>query len=318
MKKIRKRNRRQKPAVKASFTAKLRAALSALLGVGLASLAVVAAGFALIVAAVSWFLLTTPDAKDLDQCITAQMFKVPLCPRSSAYVRLGGISKHMQNAILVAEDGSFYDHDGIDWVELKSSFETNLARRRFARGGSTITQQLAKNVYLTADKTLIRKLREALIAIRIEKLYGKTLILEKYLNVVEFGPRIFGIKAAAATYFKKSPAQLDLAEAAWLAMLLPNPEKYGVSFRTQKMTPFAVRRMSQILDRILARGKADPLETDLAKEKVKSLFGAPAPPPALDVISENLGGVEPESESEPTETEGSARELEEELENWEE
>jgi len=123
----------------------------------------------------------------------------------------------------VSEDASFYDHKGIDFVEMKASIERDIKEGRFARGGSTITQQLAKNLYLSTEKSLIRKVREALIARRLEKHLTKDRIFHLYLNVIEFGPRVFGVQAAARHWFGKDTGELTLEEMVRLAVIIPRP-----------------------------------------------------------------------------------------------
>lgn len=206
----------------------------------------------LLIVAASWILVTTPDAREMRGCITTAMYEVNLCPKSPNYVPLDQISTVAQQAILVSEDSSFFSHHGFDWFEIKNSFDRNLEKKTFARGGSTITQQLAKNVFLSKDKTIARKLREALLTYQIEENFTKKEILEKYLNVVEFGPGIYGIKAASQHYFHKPPSQLHLLEAAFLAFLLPNPKDYSISYTKKTLTKFARQRVLQIIQRLAA------------------------------------------------------------------
>jgi monofunctional biosynthetic peptidoglycan transglycosylase len=179
----------------------------------------------------------------------------------------------MRNSVVVSEDSAFWDHKGIDWIELRKSFETNLEKGRIARGGSTITQQLAKNVYLTSEKSLLRKIREAVIAIRLERRYEKNTILEKYLNVVEFDKDVYGVKNAAQHYFEVSPAQLTIAQSAWLAFLLPNPKKYSVSFHKNKLTPFAFRQMREIINRLWRFKRITENEKNMAVREARAFFG---------------------------------------------
>lgn len=218
----------------------------------------VVSGFVLLFIAIAALVLTLPDVGQLEKCFTASMFKVYLCPQSDNYVRLQSISPYVIHAVIAAEDGSFYSHKGFDWHELKASLQTNLRSGGFRRGGSTLTQQLAKNAFLTQDKSLLRKLKEAYLANAIENKYKKDFILEKYLNVVEFGPNLYGIKAAANHYFQKSPAALHPLEAAFLAFLLPNPKEYSKSYRKGHLTQFARKMVSVILRRMVAFGKLSP------------------------------------------------------------
>lgn len=186
---------------------------------------------------------------------------------------LAQISESLQNAIIVSEDSAFWDHEGIDWIELRKSFETNIEKGRFARGGSTITQQLAKNVYLSPEKSVLRKIKEAVIATRIERQFKKKLILEKYLNVVEFDKDVYGIKKATQHYFQTTPRSLTIAQSAWLAFLLPNPPKYSISFHRNKLTPFAFKQMSEIINRLGRFKKISESDRAAALNEAQSMFG---------------------------------------------
>lgn len=144
-------------------------------------------------------------------------------PPQRVWVSYGAISDHLKRAVLVSEDASFFNHPGIDFQELQAAMKTDWESMSFKRGGSTITMQLAKNLYLTPSKNPLRKLREILIAWQLERALSKKRIFEIYLNVVEWGHNIYGAEAAARYYFSKSAAALDPLEAATLAALLPNP-----------------------------------------------------------------------------------------------
>jgi monofunctional glycosyltransferase len=141
-------------------------------------------------------------------------------------VPLSRIAPEMARAAVVAEDGRFWEHEGMDWDALRDAMERNLEKGRLRAGGSTITQQLAKNLYLSPARTPWRKLRELAIARRLEGRLSKKRILELYLNVIEFGPRTFGVEAAARRYMGKSARDLSRAEAARLAAVIPSPRIY--------------------------------------------------------------------------------------------
>lgn len=136
------------------------------------------------------------------------------------------ISNNLRRAVLVAEDAAFFDHEGIDLKELRASLEHNWEEGRFERGASTITQQLAKNLYLSPSRNPVRKLKELLITRRLEAALSKRRILEIYLNVIEWGSGVFGAEAAARKYFGVSAAQLSTEQAARLAAMAPNPRFY--------------------------------------------------------------------------------------------
>ena len=137
--------------------------------------------------------------------------------RVQQWVRYSRISPDLKRAVLVAEDDAFWQHEGVDFEQLQESLELDWARGRWSRGGSTITQQLAKNLYLSPSKNPLRKLRELVIARRLEAELKKARILELYLNVIEWGDGIYGAEAAARTYFHTSAAALGPTESAALA-----------------------------------------------------------------------------------------------------
>ncbi len=166
------------------------------------------------------------------------------------WIPLSRISKHLINAVIVSEDGMFFEHEGIDWYELGESIEKNLERGKAARGGSTITQQLSKNLYLSTSKDPIRKLKELVITLRMERTLSKRRILEIYLNVIEWGNGIFGAEAAAKKYFGKSASQLTREEAAQMAATIPSPRKQ----QPNNLNRYVSRRSSIILSRMAARG----------------------------------------------------------------
>ncbi len=198
-----------------------------------------------------------PDVTKMRGCIHTSMYNVDLCEKNNNYVKLENISQHLQNAIISSEDAAFYSHKGFDWHEIQNSFQENLESGKAKRGGSTITQQLAKNVFLSQEKSYWRKIKEAYLTYQIEKHFSKKEILEKYLNVVEFAPNIYGVKAAAEHYFHKAPAQLNVLEATFLAFLLPNPKSHSSSFTKGQLTPYAKQRMQVLLKRLLVFKKID-------------------------------------------------------------
>lgn len=211
--------------------------------------------FVLIAAIGVWLFISIPSEKQIRGCMITKMYSVNLCPGSKNYVPYSRISKNLVRAVIVSEDASFWTHHGFDWNEIENSLYKNLQKGEYARGGSTITQQLAKNLFLSKEKSLTRKLLEALITVKIEKTLAKKEILERYLNVVEFGKGVFGVKAAAQEYFKKSPAALDPLEASYLTMLLPSPVRYSKSFKQKSLTPYARKRMKTLLQRLKAVGQ---------------------------------------------------------------
>jgi monofunctional biosynthetic peptidoglycan transglycosylase len=218
-----------------------------------------------------------PSEKEIKGCIVTTMYEVHLCPGSKDYVPLKAISPYLQKAVVLTEDSGFFQHDGFDWKAIEENAKKNLEKGEYARGGSTISQQLAKNMFLYKDKTLIRKGLEALITQKIEKTLTKKEILERYLNVVEFGKNIYGVKKAASFYFKKTPAQLNVVESAFLAMVLPNPTKYSQSYFRKELTPFATRRLKRIVGDMLKYGRISEGEYEVAANQIPSFF-SPTPP----------------------------------------
>ena len=144
-----------------------------------------------------------------------------------SWVSLSRISPYLVKAVLIAEDDKFWKHEGFDYEAIQKAIEKDLKARKFKFGGSTVTQQLARNLYLSPEKFLIRKISEAIITWRMERILSKKRILELYLNVVEWGEGIFGAEAASRHYYGKSSSELTPQEAARLASVLPNPRKYN-------------------------------------------------------------------------------------------
>jgi monofunctional biosynthetic peptidoglycan transglycosylase len=166
------------------------------------------------------------------------------------WIPISRISKNLINAVIVSEDGLFYEHDGVDWYELEESIIKNLEKGKAVRGGSTISQQLSKNLYLSTSKDPVRKLKELIITLRMERTLSKRRILEIYLNVIEWGNGVFGAEAASKKYFGKPASQLTREEAAQMAAVIPSPRK----FQPNVMSRYVARRSSIILTRMSARG----------------------------------------------------------------
>jgi monofunctional glycosyltransferase len=136
------------------------------------------------------------------------------------------VSAHLKRAVIAAEDSKFLEHEGFDWEGIETALEKNLKKGRIVAGGSTISQQLAKNLFLSASRNPLRKVQEAIITVMIEAVWTKRRILEVYLNVIEWGNGIYGAEAASRRYFKTSAASLGAAQAAHLAAMIPNPRYY--------------------------------------------------------------------------------------------
>jgi monofunctional biosynthetic peptidoglycan transglycosylase len=177
---------------------------------------------------------------------------------------LGAISRYLRAAVIYAEDYNFYRHDGVDWRALEHAVSADWNKGAMAVGGSTITQQLAKNLYLSPRRSLVRKLREILIASSLEDHLSKQRILEIYLNVVEWGHGVFGAEAAARTWFHHSAQTLSPAEAIRLAIALPNPILRAPNVHDAELTRKGVRltrmlRMQGLIDAAQERATLDEL-----------------------------------------------------------
>jgi monofunctional biosynthetic peptidoglycan transglycosylase len=170
--------------------------------------------------------------------------------KSQQWIAFSKIPKDAINAVIVSEDGTFWSHSGFDWFEFRESVERNLREGKTARGASTITQQLVKNLYLSSSKNPLRKFKEWILTWYIERTLSKQRILELYLNVIEWGWGIYGIEAASQEYFGKSAALLSREESARLAAVIPNPRRY----RVDKETRYLERRSQLILNRMAAQG----------------------------------------------------------------
>ena len=266
------------------------------LGRALAAVAAIAFGCA------AYLYLTLPDVRLLRTSNPSTTAFIELRAREARakgeqprrvqrWVSYARISSHLKKAVLVAEDSAFWQHDGIDYEQLKESMEVNLARREFVRGASTITQQLAKNLYLSPSKNPVRKLREMVIARRLEAELSKQRILGIYLNVIEWGDGIYGAEAAARTYFRKPAADLGPQESAILAASIRNPRVFSPAQPTARLRglqQMILRRMGAVTPPPVVAGTPPPAppEADTPVPALPSetplpevLPGSPAPPP---------------------------------------
>ncbi len=203
------------------------------------------------------WLITLPDVRSLrssNPAITALIesrqaqaeAKGHPIGRHWIWVPLSRISPHLRRAVVAAEDASFFTHEGFDWEGMKDAALYDLEKGELKRGGSTITQQLAKNLYLSSERSIFRKAHEALITRSLEHHLTKDRILELYLNVAEWGDGVYGAEAAAHHHFKKPARDLTEEEAAWLAAILPSPRRYDPLRKTTALT----RRYERILYRM--------------------------------------------------------------------
>lgn len=175
-------------------------------------------------------------------------------PDTDRWTPLSGMPALLPAAVTAQEDGGFYRHRGVSVFHLRGSLIRNLKSGRFARGGSTLSMQLARNLFLNRRKTLSRKLEELVVTWLLESEFSKDALMELYLNVVEFGPGIYGIRDAAEHYFDKPPWALEPVEVAFIVRLLPAPRKYYGQFRRRKLSPYYVKWIDKLLARLVDRG----------------------------------------------------------------
>jgi len=142
------------------------------------------------------------------------------------WVPYSKISNNLKRAVIASEDAKFLQHQGFDWEGIQLAVEKNLKKRKFVAGGSTISQQLAKNLFLSSNRTIFRKLEEVVITLMLENMLSKRRIYEIYLNVIEWGNGVFGAEAAARHYYNKGVHSLSTTQAAKLAVMVPNPRFY--------------------------------------------------------------------------------------------
>jgi len=187
--------------------------------------------------------------------------KVARPARRQSWVSYDSVSEHLKKAILISEDAAFFSHKGVDLFELKEAIREDWEKGKLKRGGSTITMQLARNLYLSPSKNPLRKIREIVIARQLERALSKRRIFELYLNVVEWGSGIYGAEAASRHYFSRSARDLDPEEAATLAALLPsprNPREKGLLYR-RNLILTRMFQVGYISEDELSRAKNAPL-----------------------------------------------------------
>jgi monofunctional glycosyltransferase len=189
------------------------------------------------------------------------------------WVSLDRVSPRLVEAVLAAEDANFFGHEGLDWEAIRLAAEHDLKEGRFARGASTLTQQLAKNLWLGTEKSLVRKAREAVLAAKLERTLSKRRILALYLNVVEWDDGVFGAEAGARDRFGVSAASLSTAQAVVMASMLPAPRKADLD----NPSSWLKRRSRRLLDRLRAAGRVTPDEHLHASAELERILAGPAP-----------------------------------------
>jgi monofunctional biosynthetic peptidoglycan transglycosylase len=203
---------------------------------------------------VASFLRSVPDVRGVT------FAQAQLIASQKAYARIGDkkkqfrwtplneVSREYLYAIVYSEDSTFFEHNGFNFEMMANSLAENIREKRPAFGASTISQQVAKNLFLDNEKTISRKLKEVLVTRDLEKHFGKNQILELYLNVAEFGPELVGVDAAARHFFHKAPAQINAAEGAFIALMLPSPKRnYYSIYRNRNLSRVKKRRIERVL-----------------------------------------------------------------------
>jgi monofunctional biosynthetic peptidoglycan transglycosylase len=202
----------------------------------------------------AWFYAHILYWRDTDPSATAFMerrlaerqARDPRASLRQQWVPYEGISDHLKRAVVAAEDDRFLDHEGFDWEMIQKALARNERRGKVVAGASTISQQLAKNLFLSGERSWLRKGEEAIITWMLESTLSKRRILELYLNVAEWGEGVFGAEAAARDHFGISAASLSAEQAAWLAVILPSPRRYPRG----RSTPYVSGRVDTIMKRM--------------------------------------------------------------------
>ena len=196
---------------------------------------------------VCWYSQVNPSSTNMmDEQLAVMREKKPRAVLQHQWVPYERISENLKRAVIASEDANFSEHDGVDWEALQKAYERNNRRHKVVGGGSTITQQLAKNLFLSGSRSYARKGQELIIAFMLETVMSKQRILEIYLNVAEFGRGIFGAEAAARHYYRSTAANLGVAQAARLAVMLPNPRYYD----RNRSSSYLARRTTLIVNRM--------------------------------------------------------------------
>jgi monofunctional glycosyltransferase len=176
---------------------------------------------------ICWWVGHNPDASAfMEDRLEILQEKNPEAELRHKWVPYKRISNNLKRAVIAAEDAKFTDHEGFDWEGIQKAYEKNLKKGKIVAGGSTISQQLAKNLFLSTKRTPWRKLEEAIITLMLEKMMSKRRIFEIYLNVIEWGNGVFGAEAAAQHYYRTGAANLGAEQSAKLAAMIPNPRYY--------------------------------------------------------------------------------------------
>jgi monofunctional glycosyltransferase len=200
-----------------------------------------------ILAQIGWMRWFDPSTSAfMDRRLAVMQEKNPKARLKRQWVDYPQISVHLKRALIVSEDAKFLSHEGFDWEAIEKALEKNLKRGKVVSGGSTISQQLAKNLFLSSERSAIRKVQEALITLMLEAVLPKRRIFEIYLNIIEWGEGVFGAQAAASHYFQINAVQLNEWQSARLAAMVPSP-RY---FDRNRNAPYLDRQTETLLARM--------------------------------------------------------------------
>jgi hypothetical protein len=224
-------------------------------------------------------------------------------PGTTGWTDLDDISPFMVAAVLTTEDGAFYKHHGFNHAAIRNSAAANLKARRFVRGASTITMQLAKNLFLSREKTLSRKIEELVLTDYLEQAFRKEDMMELYLNVIEFGPDVYGVTRAAEYYFARKPEELNLPECFFLASIMPSPVRYGKLRDKGQVSEGWMKHLQTLMEIAAKNGKVSRAELaeGLAQPIVFVKPGDPRPEPRKPVSAGRRDPLEEDSGWQPLE-----------------
>ncbi len=252
---VKKRGKRKKPKAKKSY------AFKALFSLFCLSVCIT---FAFLV----YIIFPLPKFSELNSCFTTTMTQQKRCVGSNNYAKLSNISQYIKQTVVTSEDQKFYTHSGVDYGSIRHSIQSNLKEGKIVRGGSTISQQLIKNLYLNTEKSFLRKFKELIYTFELERRFTKNKILELYLNVAEFGPRVYGVKKASHFYFKKTPSQLSLFESLFMTHVLPSPYYYSENFLNGRLSEFNKKQMNRINNWMLKFNHISNEEHQLTQQEI--------------------------------------------------
>lgn len=196
---------------------------------------------------ICWWIKFNPSSTAfMDARLAVMQAENPKAKLNHQWVEYSTISNNLKRAVIASEDAKFLQHDGFDWQGIENAFKKNVKKGKLVAGGSTITQQLAKNLFLSSNRSFVRKFKEVIITVMLEQVLSKKRIYEIYLNVIEWGNGVFGVEAATRHYFNKGSHSLSTTQAAKLAVMVPNPRFYD----QHRNTRYLNRRTATIRARL--------------------------------------------------------------------